>query len=354
VATVPVRPEDVTPEWLTQFLAPSNPGVLVEDIEIIDSTQGAATRLRVRPRYAPGHDGGLPEVLFLKTSLTRQMFVADPHMYVTEVLFYERIRPELTCETPEVFGYGLDLETSRFALVIEDLLLRDAVFPSALSGLTGEDLAPLMSTFARLHAPYWGRADLRRRFDWLETTSEGKSARWWIEGAPDVVANELEQEYKAAALGGLPLDRLYAAVARLQAVNDEGPLTVIHGDTHIGNCYLLPREKNAGLLDWQLMRVANWGNDIGYVISTALDVDERRRSERDLLEHYLDELRSLGVEAPAWEDAWRLYRQQMAWGIITWLVTPTSMYSEPLLDALISRCVAATEDHGSLDLLLKG
>jgi hypothetical protein len=58
VATVPVRPEDVTPEWLTQFLAPSNPGVLVEDIEIIDSTQGAATRLRVRPRYAPGHASG--------------------------------------------------------------------------------------------------------------------------------------------------------------------------------------------------------------------------------------------------------------------------------------------------------
>jgi hypothetical protein len=58
--------------------------VVVDSLEIIDSSQGAATRLRVKPRYRPGHDAGLPPILFIKTSLTRRMLVADPHMYVTE------------------------------------------------------------------------------------------------------------------------------------------------------------------------------------------------------------------------------------------------------------------------------
>jgi hypothetical protein len=43
---VPVRSEDVTPEWLTAFLSPRNPDVLVDDLEVLEYTQGAATRLR--------------------------------------------------------------------------------------------------------------------------------------------------------------------------------------------------------------------------------------------------------------------------------------------------------------------
>ena len=351
MALIPVRPDDVTAEWLTDFLAARNPGVLVESVDVLDSTQGAATRVRLRPRYAPGRDAGLPPVLFLKTSLTRQMMVADPHMYVTEVRFYERIRPTLNCETPQVYGLGLDEETSRFAVVIEDLALRGAAFPTAVTGLTGAEIAPLMTTFARLHAQNWARGDLPQQFDWLETTSTGRSASWWTTGGRDVAARQLEQPYKSSAIGDLDMERMYAAFARLQQVNDQGPLTVVHGDTHIGNCYLLPHEGSAGLLDWQLMRIANWGNDVGYAIATALDVDERRASEQDLLRLYLDELAAQGVTPPGWEAAWTLYRQQMVWGILTWLVTPTSMYSEELLGALVHRCVVAADDHDSYALL---
>jgi hypothetical protein len=39
-----------------------------------------------------------------------------------------------------------------------------------------------------------------------------------------------------------------------------------------------------------------------------------------------------------------LYRKQMVWGIAAWLATPTSMYDELRLDALVRRCVAAAED----------
>ncbi len=352
MTSIPTRPEHITANWLTQFLAPRHPGVRVEALEVLDSTQGAATRLRVRPTYAAGRDGGLPPVLFIKTSLTRRMLVADPHMYVTEVNFYDQVHPTVKCETPQVYAWALDDETKRFAVVIEDLSLRDAVFPTALSGLTADDIAPLISNLAKLHAPHWGQADLELTYPWLETSTSGKSAEWWGVGGRDTAVAELQQAYKLDALDPdrHPLDRVLEAVARLQRANDVAPRTVVHGDTHIGNCYLLPGG-GGGLLDWQLMRIGNWGSDVGYTVMTALDVEQRRKGEEALLRLYLDELRGLGVEPPGWDDAWAHYRRQMVWGIIAWLVTPTSMYSEPLLDALIRRCVAATDDLDTFVLL---
>jgi aminoglycoside phosphotransferase (APT) family kinase protein len=352
VTSVPTCPEDVTADWLTSFLAPRNPGVQVDDIAVLGSSQGAATRLRVRPRYAPGRDAGLPPVLFLKTSLTRRMLVADPHMYDTEVRFYEHLRPGLPCETPQVYAWALDEATHRFAVVIEDLSLRSATFPTALSGLTAADLEPLMRTIARLHAPNWGRRDLASSYPWLETATAGRTATFWRDAARELFEIELRQGYKAAAfdLGHRSLDRMLAALPVLQAANGEAPLTVLHGDTHIGNCYLLP-DGTGGLLDWQLMRIANWANDVAYTIVTALDIEERRAGERALLGSYLDELSSLGVAAPRWDEAWARYRQQMPYGLACWMVTPTAMYSEALLDALIRRCVVAADDLDSYAVL---
>jgi aminoglycoside phosphotransferase (APT) family kinase protein len=337
---IPSRIEHVTAEWLTEFL-----GVRVDHLEILQQTQGAATRLRLRVHY--GQPVGLPDVLFLKTSLTRRMLVADPHMYLTEVRFYERIRPGLDCETPAVYACAVDEETHRFAAVIEDVSQRKARFPTAATSLSGDDLAALMSTLAALHAPNWGRRDLEPAFPWLETATRGRSAQWWLSPEGRYAFDfELREPYKAAAAGPHPVDRLYRALARLLEVNDEGPRTVLHGDTHIGNCYQLP-DGTFGLLDWQLMRIANWANDVAYALVTGLDVETRRASERALLRHYLAELTARGVDAPPWDDAWRLYRQQMLWGIVTWTVTPTSMYSRDLLDRLIRRSVAAADDLDS-------
>jgi hypothetical protein len=106
-----------------------------------------------------------------------------------------------------------------------------------------------------------------------------------------------------------------------------------------------------GLLDWQLMRIANWANDVAYTVMTALGVEDRRKAERDLLHHYLDELARRGVQPPGWDDAWALYRAQMVWGVVAWMVTPTAMYSVELLDSLIRRCVTAVEDLDSYAVL---
>jgi len=59
-AAIPTRLEHVTPEWLTAFLGTRHPGVQVEALEVLDHTQGAATRMRIRVQYAEGARAGLP------------------------------------------------------------------------------------------------------------------------------------------------------------------------------------------------------------------------------------------------------------------------------------------------------
>lgn len=348
---VPARTEHITPAWLTAILAQRYPEVSVNELDILQTTQGAATRLRIAPHYAPGGDGGLPMTLFVKSCLTKRMLVADPHMYITEVRFFDEIRYSVNCETPGVFGSAVNETSGRFALVLEDLTRIPAHFPTAHSGLTVSQLYPLMKTLATLHAAHWGAPGLRTRYPWLETSLYGKTATWWREKAIEFARFELGQSYKQRALGtDLTLEQVFAGFSSVQAVNEHGPSTVIHGDCHIGNCYLLP-DGGFGVLDWQLARIASWANDVAYAIVTALDSDSRRRGERDLLLYYLEELRQLGVEAPPFDDAWDVYRKQMVWGVATWMVTPTSMYDAQLLETLIQRSVRAAHELETFGLL---
>ena len=46
----------------------------------------------------------------------------------------------------------------------------------------------------------------------------------------------------------------------------------------------------SGFLDWQVARRGNWSLDLGYFLQGALTVDDRRRSERALLEEYREAL----------------------------------------------------------------
>src|SRR3546814_4086106 len=88
---------------------------------------------------------------------------------------------------------------------------------------------------------------------------------------------------------------MLAAVQAVQRHQSTLPQTLLHGDTHLGNTYLLPGS-GGGLLDWQLMVRGYHIHDVNYLITTALPIGERRAQERDLLcrsEEHTSELQSL-------------------------------------------------------------
>jgi aminoglycoside phosphotransferase (APT) family kinase protein len=151
---------------------------------------------------------------------------------------------------------------------------------------------------------------------------------------------------------GRTVEQMWEDLWKAQAILDRGPQTLLHGDTHIGNCYLLPGEKG-GLLDWQLMVRGCWAQDLTYLMVTGLGAAARRKHEREIIELYLAELGSHGVtEPPTQEQAWRNYRLSVIWGlVIGWLITPPQNYGRAITEANISRLVTAAQDLDSFGAL---
>ncbi len=399
----PTEPEALTPELLTGLLAIRYPGVLVRERRLIErSSRGAgkastADRMSIELEYARGRDEGLPSRMVLKTVLLDKRFRFGPTavamtgglvrglgrlpfgrrvrpwvfsavrsyqrryphapdaMYRNEVRFYEDIRPELDIEAPQAFASFYDERARTFAILMEDLSLRSACFPNATMSIAVERMQGLLTTLATLHARYWESPKLRGELSWLATPRAGGMYPVFRALGLDLVRNQVETNpFKAELIAplGRSIDELWSALWRLQEILDSAPVTLLHGDPHIGNTYLLD-DGSGGLLDWQLMVKGRWAHDVTYVMITGLSTEDRRVHEWELLAFYLNELRRSGVRfAPTTNEAWDLYRKSVAWGLlIGWLITPPENYGESITAANIRRLVAAASDLETFELL---
>jgi hypothetical protein len=281
---------------------------------------------------------------------------APDAMYLNEVRFYREIRPQLSIEAPECFGSLFDEANRSFGVLMEDLTLRGARFPNALTSVTVDEIRGLVATLAGLHARYWQSPSFASELRWLATPVAGGMYPVFQALGLDLIRNQVEtNEYKAALLEplGKTVDELWDALWKAQRMLATGPQTLLHGDPHIANAYLLP-DQGGGFLDWQLMVKGRWAHDFTYLLITGLSSEDRRKHERGLLDFYLGELRRHGVESPPEpNDAWLRYRQAAIWGlVIGWLITPTENYGEGITAANISRLVTAVRDLETLEALV--
>jgi hypothetical protein len=348
----PTRAEELTSELLTAVLAEWHPGVVVEGLRVVDTAHcnsgsaSTAGRAILGLEYAPGTDLGLPSQVVLKTVLVRPG--APAALYENEVRFYRQLRPELEIETPQVYASVFDQASGTFGVVMEDLSLRSARFPNATESMSHEEITCVLGHLATLHARFWTSPRFSQDLGWLWTPCSG--------GFHDVLKSSgcefiqhliARSEYKQELLArlGRSFDETWAYLWKAQAILDSHPVTVLHGDCHFGNTYLLPGGR-VGLLDWQLMNRGRWSHDVTYILMTALDTAYRREHDRALLAYYLQELRARGVQdAPEIEDAWLLYRQTAIWGfLIGWMICPVENYGEEVLRANLERLVSALED----------
>ncbi len=355
----PTRSELLTPELLTEALAELRPGVRVEGLRVVEEahcdTGSASTAARavLDLAYASGCDGGLPQRVVLKTVLIQPG--APSSMYHNEVRFYRELRPEIELETPRVFASCFDEASGGFGVVMEDLRQRSAQFPNATTSMNEAQIANLLQQLAGLHARFWQSPRFSRDLAWLWTPCSG-GFRDFLHGAGgEFLRFQIERsEYKQRLFArlGRSFDDAWSCLWKAQAILDSEPTTLLHGDTHFGNTYLLPGDR-VGLVDWQLMNRGRWSHDVSYILITALDTETRRRRERDLLAYYLERLRAEGVQAvPDREEAWLLYRQTAIWGfLIGWMITPVENYGPEILRANLERLTAALEDLESFAAL---
>ena len=350
--TFPPSSEEFTPELFTAALAEFRPGVKVADLRVLEeahcNTGSASTAARavLELDYVAGHDEGLPRRVLLKTVLVRPG--APSSLYRNEVRFYRKLRPELGIETPQAYASVFDEASGTFGVVMEDVRLRSARFPNATESMSALEIENALAQLAGLHANFWESPRFSTDLAWLWTPRSGGFYDFLKAGGYAFIQQLIDRsEYKQSLIAriGRPFDELWQSLWKAQEILDSGPSTLLHGDTHLGNTYLLPKGR-VGLLDWQLMNRGQWAHDVTYLLVTSLDTSFRRKHERDLIDHYLERLRAHGVvSAPDREAAWLLYRQAAIWGfLIGWMICPTENYGEEILRANLDRLTAALED----------
>jgi len=331
----PKHEDDLTPELMTAVLSEDRPGLVVENLTVVEAVRAASGRASTADRvvldldYAAGTaPTDLPRRVVLKTMLD------VPHapgvMYETEVRFYREIRPDVPFEAPVFFGALFDRESGHFGIVLEDLRERGGVFANVTMDISVDQIRQLIGYLAALHARHWQSPTLDRDFGWLATPAAGGMETIWGHLLPQIEQHMKDEPWRHDLIAPLGRDMtsLHADMMKIAAGPlESAPRTLLHGDTHLGNSYVLPGG-GMGWLDFQLSLRGCFIRDLTYIITTGLPIDLRRAHERELIDYYFEELRRHGVsEVPDREATWTLHRQATFWGlVIGWGCCPIANY----------------------------
>lgn len=314
-----------------------------------DGQASTADRATLHLEFEDNAAEGIPSHVMLKTMLISPHAPAE--MYENEVRFYRDIRPSLNLETPRIYAADFDKNSGQFGLIMEDLGLRQASFPNACSDISVEQVKGLLRTLAKLHGHFWQSPKLTGELSWVATPLQGGMSDIFQQYGYELVKDQVQKHpFKQELIAplALSLETMAAQLKKYQLEAILQPQTLLHGDTHIANTYLLP-SGDGGLFDWQLICRGNWAHDVGYVITTGLSTSMRRQHERELLAYYIECLRLQAVRTvPDGNTAWDLYRKSIMWGLfIGWLITPPANYGEAITSANIRKLVQAAQDLDS-------
>lgn len=337
VATVPVPDsleQALSVEWLAAALG----------IEIRDVVPGPVVdRISTNARFAIECADGRSRALCVK-GYFNDIGRAARYVGAPEAYFYRELAAATGVRTLHSVYADIDPHTQHGVIITDDVVAQGATFLDGNSPYTHDQTAQTLAEFARLHAATWGSprcADAP-----LLVPRLGRALDvWGLKTTLDIIGRNFEgpngQRMPASVKDPQRLVDTYRALATTEA----DPWCVIHGDAHVGNVFL--DGVGAGcLVDWQLVQRGGWYLDVGYHIGSTLTVEERRRTERDLLRHYLDALGSHGVTPPPWDEAWCAIAFGMLHGFYLWSIT--TKVQPAIIATLLHRLGTAVADHDAL------
>ena len=248
----------------------------------------------------------LPATAYVKLpcrSLTTRVFANALGFWALECTFCRTLAHRVPIRVPRV--YAVAERGSRFALVLEDLSalpgVRLFLNRDMAAGTTPERAERALSTLAELHAGFWEWDAARREallpialHPFLPRRRRAMSRALLAAAigpcrsrAPDVFSPQL------AALCRRALERWDALIAWWYA----GALTLVHGDSHLGNLFEMdgPQGPQMGMLDFQAVHWSKGMRDVQYHLIHSLAPDVLAQHESRLIDHYVAELARRGI-----------------------------------------------------------
>ncbi|UVO51042.1 phosphotransferase [Sphingomonas sp. SUN019] len=231
-------------------------------------------------------------------------------------------------------------------LVMEDLS-RVTRAGDQVAGCGVEDARRVITQFARLHRTFWPLASKDAPPWAIRMPSAGD---YWVPVLESAVSQVAQR------FADLLPDRHIALVAEAATVSRawhdlrHPAMTITHGDPRVDNVLFDDDAGEAILIDWQVAGVRNPMHDVGYFLSGSVSIEDRRTSERELLDLYADEFGATrGYVMNRIVDD---YRIQLISGLMTTAAAVALLPDAPpvnrLLLALLERNCAAVEDWGSI------
>ncbi len=339
---MPVYADDITPEWLTAALQEYHPGAHVAAVDVVFRAEVTNAHARLAITYdAPA---GAPPTLFCKLLPVddRRAAITTTRMGPREVRFYRDLAPLLKLRVPEVHVAEHDERDDSFVLLMEDLDASGCGVSDGTWGVDADGAAGALVGLAEIHARYEDPAKRAAEAPWVPEPVFGSTyGSVMLQYGLDNHRDRLSDEFAA-------ISQIYINQGKaLHALFTAGPKTIIHGDTHVGNLFF--DDGTIGFLDWGIINVNTPMREVSYFMNMAMNIDDRRRSEHDLLRHYLDAREAFGASRITFDEAWMAHRVHAAYCVPAscQVVTfPANMSERRRIfsDAFLARAEAAISD----------
>ena len=302
------RPDDVTPEWLSEVLGvgvnafttqPVGTGQMADSYRFV--LDGPSDPQSVVLKFAAADDTSRATGVALRS-------------YEIEVRFYNEIAPTVGIRTPHCYFADVDPATGWFTLVLEDLA--PALQGDQLAGCDVEQAALALSELARLHAPRWGDPTLLD-LDWFHKGEQAGAATTMIlqglvEGFCERYTERMKPDHVELARATV------TALPHLYSQRTGAALTVTHGDYRLDNMLFGTADGGPPLavVDWQTATTGPALSDASYFLGASLLPDDRRAHEEQLIRDYHAALVAGGVEDYDWDTCWHDYRRYSFGGLL--------------------------------------
>jgi aminoglycoside/choline kinase family phosphotransferase len=265
-----------------------------------------------------GQTQPLPKTLYAKLpcpELGTRAFANAVGFWEVEATFCERIASRVPIRVPRV--YAVARQGARFVLLLENLQeapgARLFINREMAEGTTPDRARMCLRTFAELHTAFWGWTPQQR-----EAVLPASLHTYLAPGGRAMTralnASAIAPAHRAA---GDLFTKEHADICRLAIEKWDPlietwysePLTLIHGDSHLANCfeYATPGGPRMGMIDFQGLQWCKGIRDVQYFLIDSLDSEVLATHEDDLIDYYVAELARRGVVLDA-VDAREQYR----------------------------------------------
>ena len=354
---VPAFYECITPEWLTAVVRTKHPEATVTGFRLDERDSGTTNRRRIFLEYGESDQGkGYPPSFFCKAAqeLANRITMSSGSA-VGESYFYNEIRSKLPIDAPTSYFAKVEPVTFRAIIVLEDMAQK-VEFCSYRTPMSRERAESQMVLLAQLHGSFYESPELYTSLSGLDSFATRLRRMADYHGLAEacdrgLMAAESVMPASLIARRGDVWPRTLQGIDNILKL----PQSITHNDVHLGNWYV--RSGNQmGITDFGALGRGHWCRDVAYAISTALEIEDRRRWEKDLIAFYIEQLeKNCGVKE-SFDESWTNYRQHMLTALALWTSTLTpsptmaqEMQSEETTLCFLERIGQAIEDLESLD-----